>query len=59
MLKEESPAVLTLEVAAGGLERVNVSEIATRSNAVSAMPPMGALLTPREIRDVVEFLAGQ
>ena len=59
VLKEESPAVLTLEVAAGGLERVNVSEIATRSNAVSAMPPMGALLTPREIRDVVEFLAGQ
>jgi quinoprotein glucose dehydrogenase len=58
VLKEESAAAVTIELAAGATERVNVAEIATRSNAVSAMPPMGALLAPREIRDVLEFLTG-
>jgi hypothetical protein len=36
-----------------------VSDIATRTNGVSAMPDMDLLLTPRQIRDVVEFLASQ
>jgi putative heme-binding domain-containing protein len=37
-------------------QRVAKAEIAERTNPVSAMPPMAALLKPREIRDVVEFL---
>jgi quinoprotein glucose dehydrogenase len=37
-------------------QRIVKSEIAERTNPVSAMPPMGALLKPREIRDVIEFL---
>jgi quinoprotein glucose dehydrogenase len=37
--------------------RVPKSEIAQRSNPVSAMPPMGLILKPREIRDIVEFLS--
>lgn len=37
---------------------VPVKDIASRqSQQVSIMPPMGALLTPREVRDLVEFLA--
>ncbi len=59
VLRSESGGVLTIELPAGTSERVNAAEIATRTNAASAMPPMGALLSPREIRDVVEFLAGQ
>jgi hypothetical protein len=40
-----------------GLQRVQTAEIASRTNGVSAMPDMDLLLTPREIRDIVEFMA--
>jgi hypothetical protein len=39
--------------------RISKTAIAERSSAVSAMPPMGALLEAGQIRDVVEFLAAQ
>jgi putative heme-binding domain-containing protein len=58
-LREESATALAIEDASRGLQRVQVSEIASRTNGMSAMPPMGLLLTPREVRDVVEFLASQ
>ena len=38
-------------------QRIPKSEIAERTDPVSAMPPMGALLKPREIRDVIAFLS--
>jgi len=38
-------------------QRVARTEIATRTDPVSAMPPMGLILAPREIRDVVEFMS--
>jgi quinoprotein glucose dehydrogenase len=38
-------------------QRIAKTEIADRTNPVSAMPPMGLILKPREIRDVVEFLS--
>jgi len=58
-LREESATALAIEDATRGLQRVQVSEIATRTNGVSAMPNMALLLTPAQIRDVVEFLATQ
>jgi hypothetical protein len=37
--------------------RIAKTEIAQRTNPVSAMPPMGALLKPREIRDLLAGLS--
>jgi putative heme-binding domain-containing protein len=58
-LREESPTTVAIEDTTRGLQQVPVADIATRTNGVSAMPPMNLLLTPREIRDVVEFLSTQ
>jgi putative heme-binding domain-containing protein len=57
MLREESSTTIAVEDSTKGLQRVSKTDIATRTNAPSAMPPMNLLLTPREIRDVVEFLS--
>jgi putative heme-binding domain-containing protein len=54
-LKDETPTHVVVD--AGGDQRVAKSDIAQRTNGPSAMPPMGSLLTRREIRDVVEYLS--
>jgi putative heme-binding domain-containing protein len=56
-LREETDAMVAVEDATRGLQRVPVSDIASRTNGTSAMPDMDLLLTPHEIRDVVAFLA--
>ncbi len=38
--------------------RVKKADIAERTDPVSAMPPLGLILKPREVRDLVEFLSG-
>jgi putative heme-binding domain-containing protein len=56
-LREETESQITLMIGAPPVERkIAKTEIASRTNPVSAMPPMGVLLKPREIRDVVAFL---
>jgi putative heme-binding domain-containing protein len=37
--------------------KIAKADIAERSNPVSAMPPFGLILKPRDIRDLVEFLS--
>jgi len=54
-LKDETPTHVVVD--AGGDQRVPKADIAARVNGPSAMPPMGTLLTRREIRDVVEYLS--
>jgi len=57
ILREETDATIAVEDTTRGLQRVAVSDIASRTNGTSAMPDMDLLLTPLEIRDVVAFLA--
>ena len=54
-LKDETPTHVVVD--ASGDQRVAKSDITARVNGPSAMPPMGTLLSRREIRDVVEYLS--
>jgi putative membrane-bound dehydrogenase-like protein len=56
-LKEESAAVIIVKTPDGQTRTLDPAAIATRTPAVSGMPPMGAILTKQEIRDVIEYLS--
>jgi hypothetical protein len=57
-LRQETETDVVLMVGDPPAERrIPKSEIAERTNPVSAMPPFGAILKPREIRDLVEALS--
>ena len=56
LLREETEKTIAVEDATRGLQRVPLSDVASRTNGPSAMPDMDLLLTPRQIRDVVAYL---
>jgi putative heme-binding domain-containing protein len=57
-LKEESDTeVVVLTGTPVATRRIARAEIAERTDPVSAMPPLGLVLKPREVRDLVEFLS--
>lgn len=59
IVKTETDAQLELNSPEDGLVKVNKAEIQTRQKGISAMPEeLSKLLTKRDIRDVVEYLAG-
>ena len=58
VLSEESDEAVVLDVA-GKKSRILRSEIAELSEPISAMPPMGAVLSMRELRDLVAWLSEQ
>jgi putative heme-binding domain-containing protein len=55
-LKEETASYIVVDVSPEP-KRINKTDIAQRTNGPSPMPPMGSILTRREIRDVVEYLS--
>ncbi|MDX2283371.1 MAG: heme-binding protein [Bacteroidia bacterium] len=59
VLLEESASELLLQTSHAEPLRVPVSRIKTRTNLPSGMPAMGERMSKREIRDVIEFLAGR
>ena len=56
-LKSEDAQQVTVETPDGKSVSVPLKEIDERTPPKSAMPPFGKVLTPRELRDVIEFLA--
>ena len=57
-LREETETDIAVGVGAPvTVRRIPKSEIAERTDPVSAMPPLGLVLTPREVRDLIEFLS--
>lgn len=55
-VEKESAKDLSLRTVEGTLVKIDKASIANRTVAASMMPPMDAMLTAREIRDVVEYL---
>lgn len=55
-LKEESPDSITLILPDKTESTVKTSEIASRTDPISTMPPMGDILNPRELRDLIAWL---
>lgn len=56
IIMEENNTSLLLKTGATEPERIARSDIETRTNAPSSMPPIGSILSHREIRDLVEYL---
>jgi len=54
-LKEEADTYIVVDVSPEP-KKIAKSDITQRTNGPSPMPPMGGLLSHREIRDVVEYL---
>jgi putative heme-binding domain-containing protein len=59
ILLEDTPSEVILKTAEAEPMEIPVSRISKRQNLPSGMPPMRTLLSKREIRDVIEFLANQ
>lgn len=56
-LAKETPTAVTVRLFDGTMKTVPRADIVNQTAPVSIMPPMGAILQPREIRDVVAYLS--
>ena len=56
-IKSERDGGIELLTPQGSTLQIKAAEVEERSNPTSAMPPMDKVLTLRDLRDVVEFLA--
>jgi quinoprotein glucose dehydrogenase len=59
VLAKETDTHLTITTSDAEPLVIAIARIAKRENMPSSMPPMGAILSKREIRDLIEFLNGQ
>lgn len=57
--KGETATELSLMPPTGKLEKIPKAKIKSREKGPSGMPPLSAVLSKRELRDLIEFLASQ
>ena len=57
ILQEEKPDFLKIKIGSKPDTVIQSTAIAKKTYAASSMPPMRTLLSKKEIRDVVSFLA--
>ena len=57
VLDKETETTLTLKTSDAEPLVIPIARIASRDNTPSSMPPMGEVLSKREIRDLVEYLS--
>ena len=57
LFKSEIKGVIEIKDAEGVITRVASENVKERTPVISTMPPMGAILTKREIRDIIEYLS--
>lgn len=57
LFKSEMKGVIEIKDAEGVITKVASENIKERTPVISTMPPMGAILTKREIRDIIEYLS--
>ena len=55
---DENGEMIKLKIGKECIKEIAKSDIARRDNIPSSMPPMGSILSKREIRDLVAFLSG-
>ena len=57
-LRDETPTdVVVVAGTPPAEQRIAKSEIADRTNPISAMPPVGMIVKPRDVRDLVAYLS--
>ncbi|WP_172682702.1 c-type cytochrome [Verrucomicrobium spinosum] len=56
-LVANTSSTLQLRLADGALEKVDTAQIESKTDPISVMPPMGAMLNKRQVRDLVAYLA--
>ncbi|MEO7413349.1 MAG: PVC-type heme-binding CxxCH protein [Opitutaceae bacterium] len=56
-LAKETPEAVTVRVFDGTFKTIPRANVANQTPPISIMPPMTAILQPREIRDMVEYLS--
>jgi len=56
-LGKETKKGIDLILADGSTQKIAAEDVASKTDPISSMPPMGYLLTKRELRDMVAYLA--
>ena len=59
ILKSEKGGKIELLLPTNEKKVIAVNDITKRDGPISAMPPIGAILPPNDLRDLIEFLAQQ